>query len=122
MKRNATFQTGCKRVIEKAAGNCNGSDCFSGLDVHESVNRDIITKTTKGTQLCRLIYYSFSALHFLAMSSPIIRSTYLYLQQLVIFTNVPAGLKPAATLMNINRCCKYNQVLLMMGENIARKT
>ena len=32
-------------------------------DVHESVHRDIITKTTNKMQLCRLIYYSLSALH-----------------------------------------------------------
>jgi hypothetical protein len=28
--------------------------------------------------------------------------------------------QPAATLVNITRCCKYSQLLLMMGENIAR--
>jgi hypothetical protein len=33
------------------------------LDVHESVHRDTITKTTNKMQLCRLIYYSLSALH-----------------------------------------------------------
>jgi hypothetical protein len=33
------------------------------LDVHESVHRDIITKTTNEMQLCRLIYYSLLALH-----------------------------------------------------------
>jgi hypothetical protein len=33
------------------------------LNVNESVHRDIITKTTKKMQLCRLIYYSLSALH-----------------------------------------------------------
>jgi len=55
----------------------------------------------------------------------------LYLQHLVIFTNVAAGWchglvethprhQPAATLVNITRCCKYSQVLLMMSGNIAR--
>jgi hypothetical protein len=28
--------------------------------------------------------------------------------------------QPAPTLMNVTRCCKYSQGLLMMGENIAR--
>ena len=32
-------------------------------DVHESVHRDIITKISNKMQLCRLIYYSLSALH-----------------------------------------------------------
>ena len=32
-------------------------------DVHECVHRNIITKTTNEMQLCRLIYYSVSALH-----------------------------------------------------------
>jgi len=33
------------------------------LDIHVSVHRDIITKTTNKIQLCRLIYYSLSGLH-----------------------------------------------------------
>jgi len=28
----------------------------------------------------------------------------------------------AATLVNITRCCKYSQVILIMGENVARNT
>jgi len=72
---------------------------------------------------------------FRTMFSPIIRSTWLYLQYLVLFTKVAAGRchgwvetavsthpwhQPAATWVNTTRYCKYNQVLLMMGENIAR--
>jgi len=57
---------------------------------------------------------------FRAMFSPIIRSTWLYLQLLVMFTNVAAGWQPAATFVNITRSCKYSQVLLIMGENISR--
>jgi hypothetical protein len=42
----------------------------------------------------------------------------------LMFTNVAAGWclghQPAATLVNITRCCKYSQVLLMMVENIAQ--
>jgi len=69
--------------------------------------------------LYRLIYYSKSAVHTSAMFSPIIRSTWLYLQYLVVFTQVSANYQPAATWVNTNRYCKYTQVLLMMGENIA---
>jgi hypothetical protein len=65
---------------------------------------------------------------FRAMFSPIIRSIWLYLQYLVIFTQVAAGWchgwveiypwhQPATTWVNTTRCCKYSQVLLMMGEN-----
>jgi len=57
---------------------------------------------------------------FRAMYSPIIRSTLLYLQYLVVFTQVAAGWQPAATWMNTTRYCKYSKVLLMMGEYIAR--
>ena len=72
---------------------------------------------------------------FRAMSSPIIRSTWLYLQLLVMSTDVAAGWchgwdgtavpsrrwhQPAAIPVDNIRCCKYSHVLLMMGENIAR--
>ena len=57
---------------------------------------------------------------FRAMFSPIIRGTSLYLQYLVVFTQVATGYQPAATWVNTTRYCKYSQVLLMMGENIAR--
>jgi hypothetical protein len=36
------------------------------------------------------------------------------------FTQVAADYQPAATWVNTTRYCKYSQVLLMMGENIAR--
>jgi hypothetical protein len=42
--------------------NGNKTDVL-GRDVHESVHRDLITKTANKMQLCRLIYYSLSALH-----------------------------------------------------------
>jgi len=57
---------------------------------------------------------------FRAMFSPIIRSTWLYVQYLVVLTQVAAGWQPAATWVSTARYCKYSQVLLMMGENIAR--
>jgi hypothetical protein len=74
-------------------------------DVHESVHRDIIMNSTDGMQLYRLIYYSKSALH---VSGDVFA--------------VPANPwhQPAATLVNITRCCKYSQVFLIMGENIAQ--
>jgi len=59
---------------------------------------------------------------FPSIFSPIIRSTLLYLQYLVVFTQVAAGWQPAATWVNTTRYCKYSQVLLMVGENIARNT
>jgi hypothetical protein len=37
-----------------------------------------------------------------------------------LLTQVAAGWQPAATWVNTTRYCKYCQVLLMMGENIAR--
>jgi len=52
--------------------------------------------------------------------SPIIRSTCLYLRYLIVFIQVAAGCQPAATWVNTIRYCKYRQVLLMMGKNVAR--
>jgi membrane-bound metal-dependent hydrolase YbcI (DUF457 family) len=57
---------------------------------------------------------------FRAMFSPIIRSPLLYLQHLVVLTQVAAGYQPAATWINTTRYCKYSKGLLIMGENIAR--
>jgi hypothetical protein len=42
-------------------------------------------------QLCRLFYFSSQLYMFRAVFSPIIRSTWLYLQYLVVFTQVAAG-------------------------------
>jgi hypothetical protein len=45
----------------------------------------------------------------------------MYLQYLVVFTQVAAGCQPAATWVNTtSRYHKYSQVFLLMGENIAR--
>jgi hypothetical protein len=43
-------------------------------------------------------------------------------EHLAVFTASGNIHQPAAILVNITRCCKYSQVLLMMGENIARNT
>ena len=56
---------------------------------------------------------------FGAMSSPIIRSTWLYLQHMVLSTGIAAGCQPAAIPVDYIRWCNYSQVLLMMGEDIA---
>jgi len=48
-------------------------------------------KVTNKMRLYRLIYYSFWLYMFRAMFSPIIRSTWLYLQYLVVFTQVAVG-------------------------------
>ena len=70
------------------------------VDVNESVHRDTIMKVTSKMHLYRLIYFSLSALH--------------------VSGDVFAGCQPAATWVNTTRYCKYSQVLLIMGENIAR--
>jgi hypothetical protein len=63
---------------------------------------------------------------FRAMFTSIITSIGLYLQYLVVFTQVAVGWcpeserQPAATWLNTTRYCKYSQVLLMIDENVAR--
>ena len=69
-------------------------------------------------QLYRLIYYSKSAVH---VSGDIFAH---HQEYLTVFT-LPGSINPsycrlAATWVNTTRYCKYSQVLLMMGENIAR--
>jgi hypothetical protein len=73
---------------------------------------------------------------FRAMSSPIIRNTWLYLQFLILFTYTAAGWchgwdgtsvpfhpwrRPTAISVDNIRSSKYSQMLLMMGENFPRK-
>jgi deoxyribodipyrimidine photolyase-like uncharacterized protein len=74
-------------------------------------------KVTKKMLLYRLIYYSQSALY---VSGDIFAH---HQEHLTVFT-VSAIVhlsccQQAATWVNNSRYCKYNQVLLMMGENIA---
>jgi hypothetical protein len=59
---------------------------------------------------------------FRVMFSPIIKSTWLYLQYLVVFTQVADGWCPKWVETELCRLWgdKYSRVLLMMGENIAR--
>jgi len=69
-------------------------------------------------QLYRSIYYSYSALH---VSGDVFAH---HQEHLTVFTasvNIHhCRCQLTATVVNITRCCKYSQVLLMMGENIAR--
>ena len=89
-------------------------------------------KVTNKMQLYRLIYFSLSALHVLGV-------VFAHHQEhLTVFTvsgSIHSGCcrlvswmscdwtvvhQPAETWVNTARYCKYSQVLLMMGENIAR--
>jgi len=91
------------------------------------VHRDTIMKVTNKMQLYRLIYYSKSALH---VSGDVFTH---HQEHLTIFTvsdsihprhcfavSTHPSHQPAATWVNTTRYCKYSQVLLIMGENIAR--
>jgi len=93
---------------------------YSKLDVHKSVHRDTTMKITNKMHYIDQFIIPSRLYMFRAMFSPIIRSTWLYLQYLVVFTQAAAGWQPAAALVNTTRYCKYSQVLLMMSENIAR--
>jgi len=119
----------------------SGIWCHSGkgkgkdkVDVHESVLRDTIMKVTNKMQLYRLIYYSKSAVH---VSGDVFAHHH---EHLTVFT-VSGSVHPSCcrlvswmswnwiwvqfqfiqdTWVNTTRYCKYSQVFLIMGENIAR--
>jgi len=59
--------------------------------VHESVHRDTTIKTTKKMRHTDQFIILSRLYMFRAMFSPIIRSTWLYLQYLVVFIQVAAG-------------------------------
>jgi len=61
----------------------------------------------------RLIYYSKSAVH-------VSGNVFAHHQENLTVFSVSSRHQPAATWVNTNRYCKYSQVLLMIGENIAR--
>jgi hypothetical protein len=86
-------------------------------------------------QLCRLIYYSLSAQHVsgdvfahhqehltVFTVSGIIHPSSCRLVSWMSWNEASAFPRhqPAATWVNNTRYCKYSQVLLMMGDNIAR--
>jgi hypothetical protein len=90
----------------------------------------MIMKTTNAMNCVSQMIISSQLYMFRAMFLSIIRNTWLYLQHLVIFTTVADQLvrggfgthwvpfHPRHQLVSDTRC-KYSQVLLMMGENIA---
>jgi hypothetical protein len=109
------------------------NEILQELDVHGSMHRDIIMKITNEMLLYRLIYYSNSAVH-------ISGNIFVHHQEhLTVFTISGSAHpsccrlvfwmssdwthprhQPGVTWVNTTRYCKYSQVLLMMGENIAR--
>jgi len=103
--------------------------------------------TTNEMQLYRLIYYSYSILHVsddvfahhqghlivFTVSGNIHRrhcragvvdemeiDCIYSIWQYSSYIHLTNDTSPAATSVNITRYCKYSQMLLMMGENIAR--
>ena len=66
----------------------------------------------------RLIYYSNSALH---VPGDVFAHHQEHLTVFTVSGSVhPSCRQPAATWVNTTRYCKYSQVLLVMGEDIAR--
>jgi hypothetical protein len=80
----------------------------------------MIMKVNNKLQLYKLTYYSYSALH-------VSGDVFVHHQEhLTVFT-ASGSIHPsccrlvsAATWVNTTRYCKYSQMLLMMGENMAQ--
>ena len=68
-----------------------GSEGSITLDIHESVYRYTTTKITNKMHYIDSFIIPSQLYMFWSMFSPIIRSTWLYLQYLVVFTHVAAG-------------------------------
>jgi hypothetical protein len=66
-----------------------------------------------------LIYYSESALR---VSDDVSAHHQKHLTLFTVFGSIHPRHQLAAAWMNTTRYCKYSQVFLMMGENIARNT
>jgi hypothetical protein len=84
------------------------------------MHRDTIMNTTNMMKLYRLIYFFLLALH---VSGDVFAHHQEHLTVFTVSGNIHPGccrLEPAATWVNTTRYCKYSQVLLMMGENIAQ--
>ena len=82
--------------------------------------RGVSPKDNKQDELYGLIYYSKSALH---VSGDVFAHHQKHLTVLTVSGSVHPSCcrhQPAATWVNTTRYCKYSQMLLMMGENIAR--
>ena len=123
---------------------------ITGQEYHDNAHRDnltfvypciasiIVNDDQQDATILAYLFIPNQLCTFLAMSSPIIRSTWLYLQLLILSTDTAVcwchgwdgtGLRPvpshpwhqqAAVSVDNIRSCKYIQVLLMMGEDIAR--
>jgi len=74
-------------------------------------------KVTNKMQLCRLIYYSLSALH---VSGDVFVHHQEHLAVFTVSASVHRSSCRLVSWMNTTRYCEYSQVLLVMGENIAR--
>ena len=85
-----------------------GSGLLRGIlrqhDVRESVHHDIIMKITNKMQLCRLIYYSLSALH---VSGDVFAHHQKHLTVYTASDNVHER-RCWLVLVNIIRCCIYS--------------
>ena len=78
----------------------------------------MIIKLTNKMQLCRLIYFSFSSLH---VSGDVFAHHQDHLTVFTVSGSIhPSCCRLAATWVNTTRYCKYSQVILVMGEHIAR--
>ena len=109
-------------TVFTASGNIHQCRCW--LMSRMSWNSISNSSMTPAGSDYRLIYYSLSALH---VSADVFSH---HQEHLTVFTasgNIHHGWvpahpwhQPAATCVNITRCCKYSQVLLMMGEKFAR--
>jgi len=101
--------------------NATASDNKIANDLFLNNRNRILTimKVTNKMQLYRFINFSLSALH---VSGDIFAH---HQEHLTVFTvsgsvhPVCSRLQPAATWVSTARYCKYSQVLLKMGENIA---
>ena len=94
---------------------------FSWLHIPAGGNSFINNyKNNQQDALYRLIYYSKSALH---VSGDVFAHHQKHLTVFTVSGSVQPSCcrhQPAATWVNNTRYCKYGQMLLMMGENIAR--
>jgi hypothetical protein len=99
------------------------NDC-SWLDTGQ-MSCDLIMKVTNKMQLFRLIYFSLSALH---VWGDVFAHHQEHLTVLTVSGSIHPGCCRLVSWMSWKliqdtrtiRYCKYSQVLLMMGENIAR--
>jgi len=108
------------------------------VSMHRISRRKVCLIVNDDQQDANILAYLFmpnQLYMFRALSSPITRSTWLYLQPLLLSTGIAVGwchgwdgtavpshpwYQPTAISVDNIRCCKYSQVLLIMSEDIAR--